>query len=327
MPVFSSSVISTSPLWAVTTYFNPAGYRSRFQNYHLFRKHLPVPLLTMALEYHPEPELQPGDADILVRIREGDVMWQKERLFNEALRYLPPHCTKVLFLDADVIFPDPNWVERVDLALDRALVVQPFSGVANVYASEVPEVLRTHRYQSEPPYEVGSAFLFAQGQSPSNRREKKDAAGKTHILSSPGIAWATNRAFIEEVRFFDRLIIGSGDIAFWSGVSGDHGNFLAVQRPEKVMGQWKVWAERARALAAGSIGYVDAWVLNLMHGTYKNRRYSKRWLLPIKHHFDPEADLRIGGEGAWLWNSNKPELHQGLVQYFKQRQEDQPVAA
>ncbi len=326
MPVFSSPSISTSPLWAVTTYFNPAGYRSRFQNYHLFRKHLPVPLLTMALEYRSEPELQPGDADILVRIHEGDVMWQKERLFNEALRYLPPHCTKVLWLDADVIFPDPEWVERVQQALEQSLVVQPFSRVANVYASEVPEMVRTHRYQEAPPYEVGSAFLFSQGQSPSNRREIKEAQGKRRIISSPGIAWATDRALMETLGFFDPLIIGSGDIAFWSGVSGDHDNFVAIQRPTKVMDLWKTWAQRAYALTGGSIGYVDAWALNLMHGTYKNRRYSKRWLLPIAHHFDPAEDLRIGREGAWLWNSDKPDLHQGLVQYFKQRREDQPAA-
>ena len=83
-------------LWAITSYFNPAGYRRRLANFRAFRARLSVPLVAVELAYGPEFELKAGDADILVQIRGRDVMWQKERLLNLALRSLPDSCANVV---------------------------------------------------------------------------------------------------------------------------------------------------------------------------------------------------------------------------------------
>ena len=48
-------------------------------------------------------DLSEGDADILIQLRGRDVMWQKERLLNLALRALPDECRKVVWVDCDVI--------------------------------------------------------------------------------------------------------------------------------------------------------------------------------------------------------------------------------
>ncbi len=114
-------------LWAVTAYFNPVGYRRRRANYNLFRKHLRLPLATVELAYGGEFELGASDADILIRIRGQDVMWQKERLLNLAIEALPPSCSKVVWLDADLIFEEADWPERTARLLDRHPLVQPFS--------------------------------------------------------------------------------------------------------------------------------------------------------------------------------------------------------
>jgi hypothetical protein len=45
-----------------------------------------------------------------VRTDQTNVLWQKERLLNLALQRLPEHCTKVVWLDADTFFTNPNWV-------------------------------------------------------------------------------------------------------------------------------------------------------------------------------------------------------------------------
>ena len=64
-------------LWAITSYFNPIGYRRRPANYRLFRERLNVPLVTVELAYGPDFELTQSDADILVQLRGEDVLWQK----------------------------------------------------------------------------------------------------------------------------------------------------------------------------------------------------------------------------------------------------------
>ena len=91
-------------LWAITSYFNPAGYRRRLANYRLFRKSLIVPLITVELAYRKQFELTEGDAEILIQLQGNDIMWQKERLLNVALRALPPHCRSIVWVDRDVIF-------------------------------------------------------------------------------------------------------------------------------------------------------------------------------------------------------------------------------
>jgi hypothetical protein len=113
----NARVFQSSPLWAVTSYFNPVGYRRRRENYRTFRERLAAPLATVELSFNGRFELEPQDAEILIQIRGRDVMWQKERLLNVAVKALPACCTQVAILDCDVVFLRPDWME----ALSRRL--------------------------------------------------------------------------------------------------------------------------------------------------------------------------------------------------------------
>ena len=64
-------------LWGVSAYFNPAGYKSRLDNYQNFRKRLKVPLVTVEMSTNGRFELHREDAEILVQLSGGDVLWQK----------------------------------------------------------------------------------------------------------------------------------------------------------------------------------------------------------------------------------------------------------
>src|SRR5262245_13099430 len=81
-----ASSAAEGDFWAITTYFNPARYRRRLSNFKIFRKHLKLPLIAVELSYSDGYELQDEDADVLIRLRGGAVLWQKERLFNVALK-------------------------------------------------------------------------------------------------------------------------------------------------------------------------------------------------------------------------------------------------
>src|SRR2546421_3462219 len=114
-------------LWAITCYFNPAGYRRRLANYRVFRERLAVPLVAVELAYGPNFELDQNDADILVQLRGHDVMWQKERLLNLALRALPRDCKNLVCLDCEIVFATTDWPEHVSRLLRRYAILQPFS--------------------------------------------------------------------------------------------------------------------------------------------------------------------------------------------------------
>jgi hypothetical protein len=76
-------------LWAITYYFNPMRYESRRLNYRVFRRRLGIPLLAVELSFDGISDLGRDDADILVSLHGGDILWQKERLLNLALGALP----------------------------------------------------------------------------------------------------------------------------------------------------------------------------------------------------------------------------------------------
>lgn len=97
---------------AVTSYFNPLNYQSRKDNYILFKNQLQIPLLT--IEWSPEGkfDLTEKDADFLIQLSSGDLMWQKERLLNIAFSEIPSHFEYIAWLDSDIIFLDQKWFKK-----------------------------------------------------------------------------------------------------------------------------------------------------------------------------------------------------------------------
>ena len=71
----------------------------------------------------------------MLQLRGTGVMWQKERLLNIAAARLPKSARKVGWFDADIVFKEPDWLERTSHALDRYAVVQPFSHAVRLTAT------------------------------------------------------------------------------------------------------------------------------------------------------------------------------------------------
>ena len=135
---------TSSPLWAITSFYNPRHYRRRQFNYAVFRERLPLPLLAVELSFNGEFELCPDDAEIVLQYASGDVMWQKERLLNLAVAALPPECEQVLWVDCDVIFQRTDFVEAISRELEQIPLVQPFSVVHQLPRDITEDALHPH---------------------------------------------------------------------------------------------------------------------------------------------------------------------------------------
>jgi len=119
-----------SEIWGVVSYFNPVQYKNKKKNFDIFRrgiKNQGLPILSIELAFYDRSfELTQKDGEIVVYVRSNSIMWQKERLYNIAINHLPEHCRFVVFLDADIIFQNPDWVSHTVSLLDQYPVVQPF---------------------------------------------------------------------------------------------------------------------------------------------------------------------------------------------------------
>src|SRR5215211_5841400 len=104
-------------IWAITSYFNPVRYRRRLENYRTFRSNLRIPLVAVELSFDGQFELTKDDADILVQLSGGALLWQKERLLNVGLQSVPAGVENVALIDCDVVFEREDWAEDAEAKL------------------------------------------------------------------------------------------------------------------------------------------------------------------------------------------------------------------
>jgi hypothetical protein len=299
-----------SGLWAITSYWNPMRYGRRRANYQVFRKHLSLPLLAIELAYGPEFELGVGDAEILLQLRARDVLWQKERLLNVALQRLPEACRTVVWIDCDVVFGATDWTQRTIALLERFKLVQPFSHLHWMRRDWEPG-----RAQPKTQLLWSVPFLIASGTPPAA------CLGASQSERSPGYAWAADREFIEAHGLYDACIIGGGDIALARAAYGCFD--LAVSRQYLNRDHYRAWADPFYDAVRAQVAFVEGDLFHLWHGKPERRRYQERHEGLDRFQFDPFRDIAIDQNGAWRWNSDKPEMHDYVRAYFASRSEDE----
>ncbi len=305
-------------LWAITSYFNPAGYRRRLENFREFRRRLAVPLLAVELCYGDRFELGHDDADLLVRLRGRDVLWQKERLLNVALGRLPTGCTAVASLDCDVIFEREDWATAAHALLARFSAVQLFARVHYLRRDWVPgRALR-------------EAVDFAQESSASTIGRGSDPAvalaplfKRNASVVAPGFGWAFRREVVERHGFYDACIVGGGDNAMACAAFGCPGVVVDVQGMNPAQEtRYRAWASPFHRSVASRVGCLDGDLFHLWHGRLEDRGTRQRHLGLSRFRFDPRSDIALDDAGSWRWNSDKPDLHAYVRQYFETRRED-----
>lgn len=314
---------SSPRLWAVAAYFNPSGFRSRRANYEVFRSRLQVPLVTVELGFSDEFELGEEDADILVQIRDGDLMWQKERLLNLAIERLPTGCEVVAWLDCDVVFADDGWAERAVRALDDAGLVQPFSDLihlprgGSVETASSPAVAQTRR-----------SFCYAahHRQLPDDVFLRPEVTAE--LGTNCGMAWVGRRDLLERHGLYDAMILGMGDKHIAAAAVGraEHASRCMDMSPAHAE-HYAQWASGFGRDIDGRIGYVDGDLYHLWHGNLADRVYVHRYQDFSSFGFDPDADLERGETGSWRWRRDNPPLRAHIQRYFASRREDAEPAS
>lgn len=321
---------------AITSWFNPLGWRSRRRNYDTFRRHLGVPLVTV--EWHPEGrfELGPGDADRVVRVAGGDLMWQKERLLEVALAHLPDDARCVAWVDAGVVFADPSWAERTVRALERAEVVQPFATARYLDAQATSDLAAGRRRRDDPPSAAGApstmrvaaergVAALVEDDLAGLRREGLPGDGRT-LPRCPGLAWAARRDVLHDVGLFDRAVIGSGDLLWQLAVLGVAAPWLeeaaSLGFGYVARSRYLAWAARVAERVGGRVGWVEGEVAHLFHGHLSDRKYKARHRTFDALGLDVERDLRLDAGGAWALAERRPAWTGFFDAYFRQRQED-----
>jgi hypothetical protein len=299
-----------SRLWAVTCLFNPAGYRIRAENYRIFRERLNLPLATIELAFDEPFCLSESDAEIMIQVRGGDKMWQKERLLNLAIEQLPDECDQVMWIDADIVVEIETWPAQVSAALERAQAVQPFETIHSLDA-----------YGRWAHANTSMASVWERDGSLSHALSKTVDRGTGAPCS--GHVWAARRELLTRHGLYDGCIVGGGDTAFLGGVTGSFDDVVRVHcmGPEQT-DRYMAWAEGVYRDVQGSVVALQCEMEHLWHGSMSNRRGRQRHEELAAIGFDPYQDIELDENRIWRWASDRPELHRYVSDYFLARDED-----
>lgn len=309
-----------SPLWAIAAYFNPLHWQRRIHNYRLFREHLGVPLVTVELAYDGQFDLEPQDAEILLRFPARDVLWQKERLLNLALAAVPEGVENVACLDADVILERPDIWSQTRRALERSPLVQLFSHAHYLPADPPSDVAAMFRGGSPAP---SFAWLRQQGASPLEACNPAWQRGSGQPPVIFGLGWAFRRSLFAGRGFYDPWVIGGGMRMHCLAGDGLAREAATAMRFGPAMrAHFERWARSFHAELGGQWGCVPGKIAHLWHGDLADRRYRQRYEGFARFDFDPEADVALDEHGCWRWSSAKPQMHAYVREYFAARRED-----
>lgn len=302
-----------SDLAIVSCYFNPAGYRTREDNFVTFHRSMEcsgIPLYVAELTLPGcAPRFASWSGVIPFEGKESNVAWQKERLLNLVIPKLPRHVTKVAWIDADVLFTNPRWATETADLLDDYAVVQPFERMIRLPRGH-------HDYSGEG--EVCDSFGYRCMTNPESAlSDTYDGHGHT------GLAWAARRDLLEKHGLFDIMLSGSGDHFIAHGVIGAF-NSRCIHKLEgtALLDPFMAWALPFSDDAGRRIAYTKGFALHLWHGTEVRRRYRTILNELIELKFDPARDIALDDGGLWSLRNASPELRHWALSYFVERRED-----
>jgi hypothetical protein len=300
-------------LWIISSFFNPNAYRTKLRNYEHFLNVIARSGLNWLVV-----ECAFGDASFIlsdspsvIRVTSRHIMWQKERLLNLAISRLPSACSKVAWLDCDVLFENPDWAVQASRMLDDYEVVQLFDTVIRLP--------RDHTF-FDGRGDAWSSFASVYQELP-NQLLTGDFARHGHS----GFAWAARREVLDRHGLYDACISGSGDHMMAHGFCGDWESSCI----DRIFGgnnahrrHFSDWCRLMYRSVRARVGCVSGTLLHLWHGDIDNRRYVARNRELAGLGFDPHRDLRTNRSGCWEWARERPTLQKWAERYYAGRKED-----
>jgi hypothetical protein len=274
--------------------FNPSMSKRIIMNYlytveQFYLQGLPTYTLELVYEGR-KPELTSNPN--VFHIKSNSYMFHKENMIRILEKRIPQKYQKLLFVDADIVWKQPNWYDQISRTLDYYDVVQPF---------ETGHWLDL-TYRKKETSRDTVLFMW---------KDKWD-----HTLH-PGFSWAMRRDWYKANGFFDYALSGSGDTlsaSHWLNKKFPKG-FKSLPLALK-----SIYAEFCKK-PRPQLGYCKGLeVFHLYHGGRANRQYVDRHKI-----LDVEQDIldltHINADGLIEWND--PEYwNPQFLKYFISRDDD-----
>jgi len=231
-------------------------------------------------------------------------IWHKENMINLGVKYLLPKNYKAFaWIDADIEFDSNNW------ALDTLKILNGTKDIVQLFG------LCLDMDKEESNLNIFNSFGYC-----FSKNKKYTTKGLDYW--HPGFAWAITRKAYEKIGgLYDKGILGSGDNIMALSIINKVNDFLNIDYHEDYKNGILEYQKKIKHLR---LGYVPGVIRHHYHGSKKNRQYTQRWQILIKHQFSPINHLIYDSIGILIpTNEFIQEFKDDIMNYFKQRKEDE----
>ena len=231
-------------------------------------------------------------------------IWHKENMVNLAVQKLLPSNYKAFaWIDADVEFENNSW------ALDTLKILNGCKDVVQIFSHCV-----------DMSAENTNMTIFNSFGYSFNKNKKYTTSGNDYW--HPGYAWAITRKAYEKIGgLYDKGVLGSGDsimaLSFINKCDVMNNDEYNKDYNNSML-EYQIKASKLR------LGYVPGVIRHYYHGSKKNRQYTERWKLLMKHQFSPIEHLSYDKQGILVPTKLFPsDFKEDIMDYFRERKEDE----
>jgi hypothetical protein len=220
-----------------------------------------------------------------LRFRSKSSLFYKEALWNRLEQAIPQQYTKICFLDSDIIFDRPDWLDEISRLLDTHDVVHPFK--------------ICHRLNHNFQVDISTSSCLS---------NINNLAWKDH-----GFGWCLTREFFKKIcGFFDKCLLGNGDAYFGRCIINAKENTYPLIHHK--------YLEYMANFSEIRSTYLSSNIYHLYHGTLNKRGYHERMEMLKNIQSDWNSIYILNTDG--FWELKDPAINSKFIEYFKSREED-----
>jgi len=231
-------------------------------------------------------------------------LWHKENMINLGVKYLLPKDYKAFaWIDADIEFENNTW------ALDTLKILNGCKDVVQLFSHCIDLSSKNTNLN------IFNSFGYSVC---NNKKYTMQLADFWH----PGYAWAITRKAYEKIGgLYDKGILGSSDSIMAMSFINNCNYNLNIKYHSDYIDSMLLFQDKAKFLR---IGYIPGIIKHNYHGSKKNRKYTERWQILIKHQFSPIKHLTYNDYGLLIPTTDfTNEFKDDILNYFKERKEDE----
>jgi hypothetical protein len=292
----------------VVCFFSPVNFQKPINNINCVLNQLD----NSKINYTLVELLYPGQTQRLknsIVVKSNTIIFSKENLWNIGEKYTRDKFSKLIFLDSDILFDIPDWIDISSNMLDNNDIIQcmeyAYKGIelSDIDGRQIDVDISDRNITKEP---VAKAIKLKQN----------IVLGR----DQPGFAIGIKRDFFHKIGgFFEYGITGCSDVLFWLSMIDFH-TYEVLRYIESVEAAKIKYLEYKHNMRKyfdqNRVDYIEDCVgLHLQHGKECNRFYQNRNI-----YLPENISFYHNNDGVLEINSND---NKDLRQYWIDRKEDE----